>query len=166
MMSELPEFSLTYGRTLMSLRSLDSARIALLRWCNQLERDDRDAPATQSLIRSLLAVALLEALNARILASKSATSALQHGIADHGLAPVPTIRARRVTELWKPVTAEQRRRLRIDGREPVAYRRVALVCGDRIFRRPITGTCRAASDRRSMRLWKRPKNRLDLWCAS
>lgn len=117
----------------MSLRNLDDARIALLQWCNRERQVPENAESVQALLGSLLVVALIEALNARILAGRSATAALQQWSTDHQLTRDPLIRARRLLGVTKPVSAEQRERLRIDAKEPVAYRRVELTCGDRVL---------------------------------
>jgi len=72
---------------------------------------------------------LIESLHARLLASQTATAALEAWCADHKLANVAAIRARIVRGIDKPLTTEQRERLQIDGTEPIKYRRVELVCG-------------------------------------
>lgn len=79
------------------------------------------------------ALALIETLNASLLASHSATTTLDEWCASHNLAHDPTIRARLVAGMEKPVSTEQRKRLRIDDTEPVKYRRVELACGEHIL---------------------------------
>jgi chorismate-pyruvate lyase len=76
------------------------------------------------------ALALVETLNASLLAARSATFTLDQWWADHKLASHGKIRAQVVRGAEKPITAEQRRRLEIDDREPVKFRRVELKCGD------------------------------------
>jgi hypothetical protein len=77
------------------------------------------------------ALALIETLNATLLATRSATFTLDAWCADHKLAGDTKIRARLVHGLDKPVTTEQRRRLEIDANEPVKFRHVELTCGER-----------------------------------
>jgi chorismate-pyruvate lyase len=77
------------------------------------------------------ALALLETLNATLLAARSATFTLDHWCADHNLASASKIRAQLVRGAEKPITAEQRQRLEIDAREPVKFRHVELKYGDR-----------------------------------
>jgi chorismate-pyruvate lyase len=79
------------------------------------------------------ALALVESLNATLLASRSATFTLDKWCADHKLGGDTTIRARLVRDIDKPAMHEQRRRLQIDETEPVKFRHVELRCGDRIL---------------------------------
>jgi chorismate-pyruvate lyase len=83
----------------------------------------------------LEALALLETLNAEILASRSATLTLEKWCAEHGLAGAaePKIVARLVTGKALPVTPEQRQRLEVGPREEIKVRHVQLLCGDRVF---------------------------------
>jgi chorismate-pyruvate lyase len=76
---------------------------------------------------------LIESLHGRLLASQTATAALEAWCADHKLALVPAIKARIVPGILKPITKEQRERLRIDEAEPIKYRRVELTCGDHVL---------------------------------
>lgn len=76
---------------------------------------------------------LIDSLDARLLASSTATAALESWCADHKLANVPEIKARVVTAAEKPLAKPQRQRLQIDDKEPVRYRRVELVCGDQVL---------------------------------
>lgn len=77
--------------------------------------------------------ALVAALRARILASDSATLALEGWCAEHKLAADPHLVAQRLPGPDKPLTTAQRARLAIGPEEPVRYRRVRLVCGDRVM---------------------------------
>jgi chorismate-pyruvate lyase len=79
------------------------------------------------------ALAVVETLNATLLAARSATFTLDKWCADHELSGETKIRARLVRDVAKPITQEQRRRLQIDDNEPVKYRRVELACGDRVL---------------------------------
>jgi hypothetical protein len=76
------------------------------------------------------ALALVETLNASLLAARSTTFALDRWCADHKLAKDAKIHAQVVRGAEKPITAEQRRRLEIDDREPEKFRHVELKCGD------------------------------------
>ena len=86
-----------------------------------------------SFVGRLKAMAVMQTLNAEILASRSATRTLEAWCATHDLAPEPRIVARRSAEIDKPATAEQRHRLQVDAAEPVKYRRVQLVCGEAVL---------------------------------
>lgn len=77
--------------------------------------------------------ALVAALRDRILASDSATLALEGWCAEHKLAADPHLVAQRLPGPDKPLTAAQRARLAIGPDEPVRYRRVRLVCGDHVM---------------------------------
>jgi chorismate-pyruvate lyase len=77
------------------------------------------------------ALALLETLNATLLAARSATFTLDQWCVDHKLSSETKIHAQLVRSVDKPVSAEQRQRLEIDANEPVKFRHVELKCGDR-----------------------------------
>ena len=79
------------------------------------------------------AYAELQALEAQLLASRSATQTLEAWCRDHRLADTPRIVSRRVDADTRPPTAEQRRRLEVAADEPVRYRRVDLMCGARVL---------------------------------
>jgi chorismate-pyruvate lyase len=81
----------------------------------------------------LEALALIETLNATLLAARSATFALDKWCADHKLGGETKIRARLLRDVGKPITGEQRRRLQIDDDEPVKFRHVELTCGERVL---------------------------------
>lgn len=87
-----------------------------------------DTPAVR-----LAALALIESLDADLLASRSATLTIEKWCADHRLAAVPRISAHLVHGVDKQPTADQRQRLGVGAGEPVRYRRVELWCGDRIL---------------------------------
>jgi hypothetical protein len=86
-------------------------------------------------VARLEALALIQTLNAEILASRSATFTLEKWCGDHQLsgAAEPKIVARQVAPKERPVTAEQRRRLDVGPGEEVKVRHVQLLCGDRVF---------------------------------
>jgi len=75
------------------------------------------------------ALALLETLNAELLSNNSATLTLEHWCDVHHLASPPHVKAVRVIDVDKPVSAEQRQELHVTPTEPVRYRRVRLECG-------------------------------------
>jgi chorismate-pyruvate lyase len=77
------------------------------------------------------ALALVETLNATLLAARSATFTLDQWCVDHKLSSETKIHAQLIRGADKPVTAEQRQRLEIDDGEPVKFRHVELKCGDR-----------------------------------
>ena len=79
------------------------------------------------------AFAQVQALNAELLASGSATKTLATWCGAHHLADEPRIAAHRVSGGDRPLTPEQRRRLGIENHEAVKYRRVELVCGSRVL---------------------------------
>jgi chorismate-pyruvate lyase len=79
------------------------------------------------------ALALIETLNADLLAAHSATLTLEQWCATHHIAGDAKIHAQRVEGPEKPISAEQRARLHLGTDEPVKYRHVALACGDHIL---------------------------------
>jgi hypothetical protein len=93
------------------------------------------APWPDTLVARLEALALIQTLNAEILASRSATVTLEKWCADHGLsgAAEPKIVARLVAGKEPPPTAEQRQRLGAAPGEEIKVRHVQLLCGDRVF---------------------------------
>jgi chorismate-pyruvate lyase len=78
-------------------------------------------------------LAIMETLNATLLAARSATFTLDKWCADHKLASDTKVRARLLRSIDKPVSDEQRQRLQITSGEPVKFRHVELACGDRIL---------------------------------
>ncbi len=78
-------------------------------------------------------LALIETLNADLLASRSATETLTEWCAAHHMSAEPKIVAHREKDAAKPLSAEQRQELAIGPDEPVVYRRVELACGDHIL---------------------------------
>lgn len=77
--------------------------------------------------------ALIETLNADLLASRSATQTLQDWCAEHHMAAEPKIHVRRILDAVKEISPESRRRLAIADDTPVKYRRVELRCGDHVL---------------------------------
>ena len=74
------------------------------------------------------AAALLQALNAELLAHESATETLQHWCVDHRLAASPRVNAVSLHTAPIPATAEQRELLQVGADEPLRYRHVQLRC--------------------------------------
>ena len=81
----------------------------------------------------LEALALVQTLNADLLASRSATRTLENWCRDHRLAAEPRIVAQQTRGIDKAPSAEQRQRLQVDEREVVKYRHVQLVCGAHVL---------------------------------
>lgn len=79
------------------------------------------------------AEAIVATLDARLLASASATATLADWCGKHHLADKPLIRAERDRGAVVAPTAEQRARLGIGADEAVVYRRVRLMCGDHLL---------------------------------
>lgn len=92
------------------------------------------APAwPDALLTRTQALALVQGLNAEILASRSATATLERWCRDHALASEPRVVAEVMTGEPRAPDAEQRQRLRADSGEVVRYRRVRLRCGDHVL---------------------------------
>jgi chorismate-pyruvate lyase len=91
------------------------------------------APWPNSFVGRLEALALLEALNADLLAHDSATLTLERWCADHHLFDPALIAAERVRDAVKPASAEVRTALDVKADEPLGYRRVRLKCGDHVL---------------------------------
>jgi chorismate-pyruvate lyase len=83
----------------------------------------------------LEALALIETLNATLLASNSATKTLEVWCAAHHMAADATIHARLLRDVQKPLSPAERARLDIGPNERVIYRRVELACGDHVLSR-------------------------------
>jgi hypothetical protein len=79
------------------------------------------------------ALAVIETLNAELLASSSATATLEAWCGDHHMASPARLSAERAPGVDKPVTEEQRRALQVGADEPVKYRRVRLACGGHVL---------------------------------
>lgn len=93
--------------------------------------DDRSD--SQVSLAGIRALAILQTLNANLLASKSATQTLQAWCEDHQMAPTPKIIALRDPQTIKEANEEVRALLKVSDAEPVRYRRVRLVCGERVL---------------------------------
>lgn len=94
------------------------------------------APAWPASFEARLEIlALIETLNANLLASSSATETLTEWCAAHNMAEPPKLVAHLQRGVTKPISPEQRRVLDIGPDEPVAYRRVDLACGSHVLSR-------------------------------
>lgn len=92
----------------------------------QLVRPSDDAARAQAQAR-------LEAFNQNLLAHPSATAVLQQWCDAQGQGPAPRITARRVPGVHKEAGPEIRSQLGVEAAEPLSYRRVELICGDRVL---------------------------------
>jgi hypothetical protein len=86
-----------------------------------------------ALLTRTQALALVQGLNAEILASRSATATLEKWCRDHGMAREPRVVAELVAGASRAPDADQRARLRVDSGEVVRYRRVRLRCGEHVL---------------------------------
>jgi chorismate-pyruvate lyase len=93
----------------------------------------RATPWPDALLTRTQALALVQGLNAEILASRSATATLEKWCRDHDMAPVPRVVAEVLPGDPRAADAEQRARLRADSAEVVRYRRVRLRCGEHVL---------------------------------
>ena len=91
------------------------------------------APWPDNFVGRLQALALVESLNADLLAHDSPTLTIERWCADHRLADPARIAAERVSDAAKPASAEVRAALDVKPGEPLGYRRVRLKCGDRVL---------------------------------
>jgi chorismate-pyruvate lyase len=78
-------------------------------------------------------LALMQTLNASILASSSATRTLEAWCRDHRMADEPRIVAEVVAGDPKPAGPEQRQRLGVSAGDAIRHRRVRLRCGAHVF---------------------------------
>ena len=91
------------------------------------------ARAHGAYVEQVETLALIEQLNGELLASRSATLALEHWCAEHHLAVLPKLVARRDRSASRIATPEQRARLQVGPEEVLGYRHVLLACGDHIL---------------------------------
>jgi hypothetical protein len=114
-----------------ALRGLAGALLVLL--ATAVASAAEPAPWPDSFVGRLEALALIESLNADLLAHDSATLTIERWCADHRLADPARIVAERVSDAVKPASAEVRAALDVKEDEPLGYRRVRLKCGDRVL---------------------------------
>ena len=86
-----------------------------------------------ALLTRTQALALVQGLNAEILASRSATATLERWCRDHDLAREPRVVAEVLPGEPRAPDAAQRQRLQVDSGEVVRYRRVRLRCGGHVL---------------------------------
>jgi hypothetical protein len=79
------------------------------------------------------AMAVMQDLHARLLASRSATATLEAWCGAHGMAEPARLVADLQRGLDEPAPPETRARLGVDPDTHVAYRRVRLTCGDHVL---------------------------------
>ena len=79
------------------------------------------------------ALALIQTLNAEILASRSATASLEHWCRDHQAVADARIVAQVAPDAAGTPDASQRERLEISAQDQVRYRKVQLRCGSRVL---------------------------------
>jgi hypothetical protein len=91
------------------------------------------APWPENFAGRLEALALIETLNADLLAHDSATLTIERWCADHRLADPARIIAERVRDADKLPSAEVRAALDVKPDEKLGYRRVRLKCGDHVL---------------------------------
>ncbi|MBV8793909.1 MAG: hypothetical protein JO136_03130 [Hyphomicrobiales bacterium] len=115
----------------MSLRGLAMAAAGFVMATSASTAEPASWP--NSFSGRLEALALLETLNADLLAHDSATLRLERWCADHKLADPPRIVAERVSGADKPASADVRAALDVKPDEPLSYRRVRLKCGDHVL---------------------------------
>lgn len=84
-------------------------------------------------VSRLAAYALIQQLNAELLASRSATATLETWCGDHRLAEPARITALRIVSGEVAPSPEQRQRLQVDALAVIKYRRVQLRCGDHVL---------------------------------
>ena len=123
---------MTYTRRVTAIRSCIAA--AVLSCVVTVAATAQAPPAwPDTFVGRLEAFAVIQTLNAQLLASRSATQTLETWCGDHQLAAEPKIVARLVTGVEKPPSADQRQRLRVAPTDVVKYRHVQLVCGSRVL---------------------------------
>lgn len=98
-----------------------------------LARAGSAASWSDTALTRLEALALLETLNAELLAGTSATLTLEQWCRDHALAEPAQILARRTDTTPEPPESSTRSDLQLTVNEPVRYRRVELVCGEHVL---------------------------------
>ena len=91
------------------------------------------APWSDTPLARLEALALIETLNAEILASSSATLTLERWCREHALADPAQILAHRIDAAAAAPSAAVRADLQVSARETVRYRRVELTCGEHVL---------------------------------
>ena len=103
-------------------------------WIAPLPGLAQTAPTRFDTFESRLEIlALMQTLNAEILASSSATLSLERWCRDHRMAADPRIVARVITGIDKVPSPEQLQRLQVTSVSDIRYRRVELRCGSHVL---------------------------------
>jgi hypothetical protein len=113
------------------LRRLAPALVVLLTTAIACAAEPASWP--DGFVGRLEALALIESLNADLLAHDSATLTIERWCADHRLADPARIVAEHVRDADKPASAEVRAALDVKPDEKLGYRRVRLKCGDHVL---------------------------------
>ncbi len=93
-----------------------------------------EAPAAAAAVQPQASRATLaEVLHQRLLAGHSATATLETWCAEQGLARRAQVRALRVTGVEREAPQDVRSALQVAAGTPLGYRRVQLVCGERVL---------------------------------
>jgi hypothetical protein len=93
----------------------------------------QSAPWPDTPVARVSALAVLQSLNADLLSHDSATLTLDRWCSDHKLADHAKIVAEPVKGVDKPATAEIRASLKVNETDKIGYRRVRLMCGERVL---------------------------------
>jgi hypothetical protein len=116
------------------LRKIAKALVLSCLFLSAFSAAEAETPWPNTQLNRWRATALLEELNAGILASPSATISLEKWCGAHHLAREAKLVAEKVeVAAPKPLSPEQRQRLGIGPDEPVKYRHVRLRCGDHVL---------------------------------
>lgn len=120
--------------TAMHLPSLRACLAAALAFAAVGAAHAADVPPwPDNYLSRLQVLALLQSVNANILASTSATLTLEKWCADHAMSSKAKVTAHLQRGIVKEATAAQRERLQVGADTPVKYRRVQLYCGDHLL---------------------------------
>ena len=114
-----------------ALRGLAAVLISLL--TTAIASAAEPAPWPDNFVGRLEALALIESLNADLLAHDSATLTIERWCADHRLADPARIVAERVREQTSRQAPRCATALDVKPDEPLGYRRVRLKCGDHVL---------------------------------
>jgi chorismate-pyruvate lyase len=105
--------------------------VVALMTCTSLRA--QSTPRIDNYDSRLEVLALMQTLNADILASSSATKTLESWCRDHDMAEDPKVVAQLVPGPQKPPSAEQLQRLQVTDAAEVRYRHVELRCGTHVL---------------------------------
>lgn len=118
----------------MSTKSCRALAVAVVLAAFVLPARAQQAPAwPDTYVARLEALALIQTLNAEVLASRSATATLENWCRDRLAVTDARIVAEVVKGVVKAPAPEQRRRLQVSDQDDVKYRRVRLHCGNYVL---------------------------------